>query len=1499
MKKRITAFLLILGVLLPYSRGLASVVTYESMVAEKELTIQADSSEKQIVLDEDYTTVTASFIETKTSYQWTVEFEKKASKTASRLRLAIDNDALADSGFGTVSDIRGEGLMTSQADEEQLATIKAANDEKDLDWYYGEGYSTRSKKGKLFFTLSKTVAEGELPLVVAVDQESSQTEKETKTANTATTETTTDTKAEGNQVESQAEANTESSSNQNILRDLQQNLIAPINLAPFSESDPFPYEYAEGESNTQRRYPLIATNNYDTANDFSSDGLYSGIQGELYSISGEIVNDTDSITDNVIVAGGANWRNYDYTASQEAGSANDFANNIQLWGSEQTFSNSYLDYGGAYMKKWVEPITEHVAGDQDDTTIYNVYIDIIGGTIKEQLPIDVVFVLDRSSSMATTINGVRKDTAMTTALTSTITKLFNTAGLDIRVGLVDFGSEGVDRVKSSELALTSNGETVLKSPVLTDQAYDNSGTPLSLGINKGYEVLYRDNGAAGRNPEKVLIVVGDGTPTFSYSGFRTNTSSSANFDRWTVAAQAANYWTNDTGNSFIRNYETQANNSLTSSFAANELYPTEFATSERPSNTNRRYYRYGEETNTTVSGYWYGSGNATTNSYNKANAIQTIAYHHWKRDKMADEYGITPRVYSIGVGLNGNQTGDSGVQDALGRNVLKNIADLKPESEVTNANEDSYYYGADSQEELVNALTQIVSKFETTITNASLYDATGLNVSLYNPGNASDITYWHLDENDNASETTKYKEPVEWDESQHGVQPDVVAHPTSYEPEGSIEKNHAYRFDGISLGEGDMVRIRYQAKLDASAQNGNFYTVNDEAYLINEKDYQNEETQKTNRMYIPAPSIRFIGKERNLHLTKTDEHGNGISGITLGLYEKNDSGEYELIEYMLTDTDGLASSKKQFSSEDNQTYPTYYVKEISDPAYYQLMNDYLAFTIRKELANEGEVLNHYELVEPTSGEYGVDANSENVWKGYYQGENHTFTIVQTLTDPAEGGYQDFDQLYVNLDLVNQMKPIQIEINKVIEGTNTGLPGAEFELLKENTETGEYEVIGQGTSDDLGKVTFLNAEQPVYLKEALNEKYTNFRIVETKAPDGYAQPEAEDYWNVRLNYQDKQIEYQQNGAGEDEWERSKYADLLNEDESLIQLNFNISNQMTNRDFKIRKVDQNGTAITGVGFELVRKDDVNQEYFKAYSGIDGIDASGDLMLNETGTGFFYAKNRETSEKYRDLNFDRRLQLMPGTYTVTEVDGLLGYTVAQTEFEFTLNADGTFTFDKNATLETEGYQYELATVEEERILTLSVKNELQLALEFQKIDSHTQRPLEGATFEYVRLSDNNEDLGDPARLTNPPENSALHQLEPLELGKYKIYEVATPEGYRSVPGYIVLEVSQQESNEIIDGELVEKGQIIGKLTYFDDAGLEVENSQQLANLTEVTDETGNLTKLLVSFDVENDPTFPLPATGGSGRILFTLIAAGLFGAMLLIGLYYVYRNQRRRRS
>ena len=52
----------------------------------------------------------------------------------------------------------------------------------------------------------------------------------------------------------------------------------------------------------------------------------------------------------------------------------------------------------------MEPVlpstTEEGVSPQDATTLYNVYLDVIGGEDKSITPVDVVFVLDKSASMS-------------------------------------------------------------------------------------------------------------------------------------------------------------------------------------------------------------------------------------------------------------------------------------------------------------------------------------------------------------------------------------------------------------------------------------------------------------------------------------------------------------------------------------------------------------------------------------------------------------------------------------------------------------------------------------------------------------------------------------------------------------------------------------------------------------------------------------------------------------------------------------------------------------------------------------------------------------------------------------------------------------------------------------------------------------------------------------------------------------------------------------------
>lgn len=102
-----------------------------------------------------------------------------------------------------------------------------------------------------------------------------------------------------------------------------------------------------------------------------------------------------------------------------------------------------------------------------------------------------------------------------------------------------------------------------------------------------------------------------------------------------------------------------------------------------------------------------------------------------------------------------------------------------------------------------------------------------------------------------------------------------------------------------------MVRIKYQVKLDAGAQDGNFYAVNNQAYIQNLEDYDNDIT--SGRMYFPTSSIRYEHKDRNLQVSKTGQNGEPLAGVEFALYDQDpDSGDVEPIETRTTTNDGLA-----------------------------------------------------------------------------------------------------------------------------------------------------------------------------------------------------------------------------------------------------------------------------------------------------------------------------------------------------------------------------------------------------------------------------------------------------------------------------------------------------------------------------------------------------------------------------------------------------------------
>ncbi|MGM0209074.1 hypothetical protein IGI96_003598 [Enterococcus sp. DIV0421] len=1490
-----------------------------------------DISKNKVILDEQYVRIEANCIKENNVFHWIVAFEKKNTQNESRIRIAFDK---TDPYFNEIREITGEGLSVKEGTQKVLQTIKVDDDDKDLDWYFVDNFSVEEKKGLIKFNSNKECNAEDLPIIVALDESILNEETVESSSKDRMDESTT---AKENNESIPENIDDEIVLNESSLTELKEmqsqkvkqmkelSVRDSINvtdykdseLGPYDSKDSFEYNYLDDSG--QIRYPVPTTNDFTnplSGNDFST-GKY------INAKDNPLLDENQNVIDGEYGTGGANWRNYDYT-SQDNNAQLDpdgvgFAPTIQLWETEEengrTFSNSYLDYKGAFIKKWVEPITSHVKNDQEKTTFYNVYVDIIGGTKKTIQPVDIVFVLDKSASMRDNISDSEntKDQVLEDSVINMVSDLFDNPDLDIRIGMVDFKGGSKTGINSDIFDMSSKKEDILdpqKNKVLLTDAQPNNGTPMSYGIRKGYELLYKDNGETeenpNRDPEKILIVVGDGTPTWSYGGFmhssrflNSTVPDLSNNSIWdNTDSQVSPFWTTDGENSqLFRNYEQIQGGT----FNLNEKYPNEFDLSKRPSDFRSQltyhFYRFGEIEDV-ASDEWVGDGSSSNDNLNKINAVNTVAYHHWLKNLYVNNYGVKkPRVYSIGLGLASTSA------DAMGRNVLKNIADLKNNSN----NDDSYYYGANSSTDLSYALKEIAGDFVYTIQDASLYDETGNNVSLYKAGNEAKIEYYHLD-NNNKEDGFKYQKPIKWDESIHGPKPEITSKPIINDVGGG--KNHAYLFSGISLGEGDMVRITYQVKLDAAAQNGNFYTVNNQAYLINETLYDDipDDDSVNNKMFIPAPSIRYKHSERNIRVNKVDSSNNPISGVVISLYRSATSDDDDsivqqidgqnlvFVEKQITDDDGQANFITTIDLLTTNESLKYWIQETAAPKWYKTLDYLIPFQIKKEIASIDEHLGHYELTDFTGIPDNLNAKrianriSDNdgktessLWPYVYRGVDYNYDlyIVQTLT---EGEYQDFEKLYLQLDLVNQTKPIEIEINKTIEGTdNMPLEGAEFELYKgEKQENGSitYDLlVGKGISDQQGLVIFKKDNESVSLElDDTKENKLFYRVVESKSPKGFVELDSSvDYWDVVIDKSNNSVGYKY--SKDEEINYFDFDELLTENKEKMKLYFNVENKMIKKNLQVKKINNLGQSITNTEFELRLENDENETVYKAYSGITGINDS-KIIYNNDGVGTFFKK--KTIEignvyNYEDLDFSKNLELVPGKYSIKETNTVAGYSIIDEEFMFEVGIDGSFIFDE--LIDDSPYSTEIS--EDGSTLTLTVENSFKpMLLELNKIDSLSKAAIEGAEFNIQKIEENGS-IESPVSFEKNTDKTVFYK-ELFEFGEYKIIETKAPNSYLKLKGYIILDISLCEENEFENGKLIRpKGSIIAELKYYND------NDNILYEDNMIVLEETSEGKFKISFDVENKRIAPLPFTGGMGVYKFILAAILMIIMVGIVGM------------
>lgn len=204
-------------------------------------------------------------------------------------------------------------------------------------------------------------------------------------------------------------------------------------------------------------------------------------------------------------------RNYSFNQNLTEGVStvkNSFSN------GSLNFENGYHDYEDVLLKKTIAPTS--------DPNQFDIQLDMIGKALTKRQKLDVVFVIDKSSSMNDGLGSGTRWTNAQTALKKFADDLLATNDDTIHMALASFGS--MDELPFSDIAkfngtYFTNSATTFKNHELLNQlpgagTQTGSGTPTYLGFDAGYALATNTQFGSRTDAAKVVIMLTDGLPTF-------------------------------------------------------------------------------------------------------------------------------------------------------------------------------------------------------------------------------------------------------------------------------------------------------------------------------------------------------------------------------------------------------------------------------------------------------------------------------------------------------------------------------------------------------------------------------------------------------------------------------------------------------------------------------------------------------------------------------------------------------------------------------------------------------------------------------------------------------------------------------------------------------------------------------------------------------------------------------------------------------------------------
>lgn len=199
---------------------------------------------------------------------------------------------------------------------------------------------------------------------------------------------------------------------------------------------------------------------------------------------------------------------------QGGDTTNGWDKNSSWNGDSSDTSKSYLKFGTDTSNPDYQ--IRKYAKETSTPGLYDVYLNVKGNEVKNIKPIDIVLVIDMSGSMNSSVNGGNDRVGATRQGIKNFLKTINDAGIGkyVNVGVVGFSSP--DYISSSgtlseNIDSSDNQAHITRINDLLAKDF-KGGTFTQLGIRTGQNMLHRD--VSGN--QKMMILLTDGVPTFSY-----------------------------------------------------------------------------------------------------------------------------------------------------------------------------------------------------------------------------------------------------------------------------------------------------------------------------------------------------------------------------------------------------------------------------------------------------------------------------------------------------------------------------------------------------------------------------------------------------------------------------------------------------------------------------------------------------------------------------------------------------------------------------------------------------------------------------------------------------------------------------------------------------------------------------------------------------------------------------------------------------------------------